>query len=126
MPVLPTHDPLNVPATHEQINAMRDLLEGAPVYVGEILIDIDERSEKRLQDAIELWDDLEVETLDWTMGDNSVIAVTKEDLIYLLNEAKIARGVRALQLHNITRQMKASGTTTLRDLENLKEQFTPV
>lgn len=125
MPVLPTHDPLAIPATREQVNAIRDILEGAPVTVDGQLIDIDERSEKRLQDAIELWDDLETETLEWTMGDNTTVAVTKADLVYLLGEAKVARGRRAMSLHTEARAFKQSPGTTLRDLATWFSSYAP-
>src|SRR5690606_23989697 len=58
MPALPHHDPLSVIASREQISARHAELEAAPIQVFDFMIDCDERSERRMRNTLEHWDDL--------------------------------------------------------------------
>jgi Domain of unknown function (DUF4376) len=120
LPQLPQHDPLNVPATRQQINNLRDELEAAQVVVNGVPVDIHERAEKRIQDAIDMWDALGQATLSWTMGDNSEVPLDKQGLIDLLASAKQARALRGLSIHVSAKVFKGNSQTSLRDLENWK------
>jgi len=121
VPRLPKYDPLDVPASKEDINRLRDELEVAPVTVLGHYIDFDEKSEKRMVDAIALWDELGEEVLAWTMADNSEVQLSKPQLEDILVAARIARGTRALALHQRAKQFKAQGGT-LRDLQDWRDE----
>lgn len=118
MPKLPQHDPLAVPANYQEITQLRNALEAAPVLVEGVLVDIDERSEKRMQKAIDYWNDLGVQSIDWILADDTTLTVTRQELIVLLASARRARALRGMQLHQAARTFKADPTTTRRDLAN--------
>ena len=129
MPQLQKHDPLNVPATLEQINAKHKELESSPVLVFGVSLDCDERAEMRMRNTIEHWDDLplqdgvieEIEgtkVVVWTMGDNSIATFNKPVLETVFAEMLKQRAIRATALFSALRQLKADPTTTLRNIQN--------
>lgn len=99
------------------INNIRDQLETGRVTVDGHLIDIDERAEKRMSDALELWDALGVTPLPWTLGDNTVLHVDKAQLQRFYDEGRRLRALRSLQLHTEARALKDNLDTTQEDID---------
>lgn len=101
----------------QTINPIRDELEASRVTVDGHLIDIDERAEKRMSDALTLWDDMGVTTLEWTLGDNTQLTVDKAQLQRFYDEGRRLRALRALQLHSESRALKDNLDTTQDDID---------
>lgn len=100
------------------MNAMRDTLESSPVTALGHTVDADEKSDKRMAEALAVWDSLGQASIDWTMADNSVVPLTKADLQDLYDEMRRVRALRGLQLHARARQLKAQlPDLTLRDIQ---------
>lgn len=117
MPTLPTYDPLAVPVNRQEVNVVRDFLEGSPVLLNGFWIDMDDRAEKRLTDAIELWDAFEQEGIEWTLADNSKQWLTLFELQAVLSEGKRLRALRSFQLHQEANLYKTQESTQ-RDMVN--------
>lgn len=141
MPALPHHDPLNVIASREQINARHAELEAAPIQVFDFMIDCDERSERRMRNTLERWDDLELlpgvvelveingvptKVINWTMADNSVEQLTKSMLENVFEEMLRKRTQRAAVLFAKSKSLKSNSATTLRDIDNAESWLTPL
>ena len=96
-------NPDNKPATTSQIKAWRDKHESSPVEVTLGSFDCDPLSVLRMSDAIAQFDMIPTlnpdDTLNWILGDNSVLPMTKADLISTLAEIKTTRAVRSATLH---------------------------
>jgi len=96
-------NPDNKPATTSQIKAWRDKHESSPVEVTLGSFDCDPLSVLRMSDAIAQFDMIPTlnpdDTLNWILGDNSVLPMTKADLISTLAEVKTTRAVRSATLH---------------------------
>ena len=96
-------NPDNKPATTSQIKAWRDKHESSPVEVTLGSFDCDPLSVLRMSDAIAQFDMIPTlnpdDTLNWILGDNSVLPMTKADLISTLAEVKATRAVRSATLH---------------------------
>ena len=91
----------------EKIRRIRVTKEIEPVEVGVLLVDADPASIDRMESALNIWSILGQATIDWTMADNSVVPLTEVELIALLDNVKIARGVRGAQLHQYASTLKA-------------------
>lgn len=120
-------DLLAVPATNDQINERHRELEVMPVMVYGNLMDANERSEKRIQDAIEAFDDLPlhagvIEEIDgvkhirWKDAANVSHPMTKEALIAVKAELIKQRAIRATTLFGQLQEFKSTGAT-LRQLQ---------
>lgn len=129
MPQLPTHDPLAVPAGHDEIHQRWLELEAAPVMAQGHLVDFDERSEKRMVDTVEQWDSLPevpgavvveegVKRVHWRMADNTAVPFSESELLAFLLAARAARAVRGAALFAQAQAFKADPATTRRDLAN--------
>lgn len=133
MPLLAPFDPLNVPANHDQISSRYRDLEASPVVVFGLLLDCDDRSEIRMRNTLDYWDDLDLEpgvieehgdarsgkVVVWKMGDNSLEPLTKNMLSEFLNEMLKQRAIRGTILFAALQRFKANPATTLRDIEKL-------
>ena len=115
-------DLLDVPATNEQINERHRELEVMPVMVFGNLMDANERSEKRIQDAIEAFDDLPLHTnvieevdgvkyIRWKDAMNVSRPMTKEALIAVKVELIKKRAIRATALFAQLQEFKSTGCT---------------
>lgn len=120
-------DLLAVPATIDQINERHRELEVMPVMVYGNLMDANERSEKRIQDAIEAFDDLPVHAnvvemvgaekiIKWKDAGNNSHPLNKAALIAVKAELIKQRAIRATVLFAQLQEYKANGCT-LRDLQ---------
>ena len=95
-------NPDNQPATWEQIRNLRDQNELAPVNTSFGIFDCDERSDARMQEAMEQFHNLPTVVdgvLQWKRADNTFIGLTLTQLQEVQAEIKTARAVRAAQLH---------------------------
>lgn len=111
MPTLPTFDPLAVPVNRQEINAVRDFLEGSPVLLGDFWFDFDDRAEKRMTDALELWDEFDQEDIEWTLADNSRQWLTLSELQDTYEDGKRLRAIRAFRLHQEATVYKTQEST---------------
>lgn len=109
----------------QTINPIRDRLEEGRVTVDGHLIDIDERAEKRMTDALKLWDDLGVATIPWVLGDNTEFPVDKAQLQRFYDEGVRLRALRALQLHAESRALKDNLDTTEADIQAWVATYQP-
>lgn len=104
-------NPLNKPATWDDIRHQRDQREQASLSVNGLLVDANEISVKRIELAIEQFDDLP--TLDdqgrltWKMADNSLVPLYLPELRDLLAGIKRGLAIRAARLHVIAEQLRA-------------------
>lgn len=90
------------------INRLRDSFESSPVLVNAThLIDADEKSEARMKNAILLWDILGQETIAWTLADNSVVDLSKDELQTVYDGMIQTRGIRGLVLHQYAATLKS-------------------
>ena len=118
MPTLPKHDPLALKsASREQINARRDELEEAPVEVDGKLFDADERSDRRMFEVLENWSSLGLDSIEWTLADNTTAILTRQELEVAHASIRQKRTARGLALHKRAWEFKLSPNTTLRDIE---------
>jgi hypothetical protein len=96
-------NPDNKPATTSQIKAWRNTHEASPVTTTLGSFDCDMLSEKRMQDAIDEFDNLTTlnsnGTLNWVLGDNSVVSFTKAQLQSTIIEVVTERAMRSASLH---------------------------
>lgn len=96
-------NPINKTATWEQIKNKRDELEKSPVDTDLFgSFDADEISTLRLSEAIEQFDLLPTLVdgkLTWKRADNTLISLTKADLISVFDEIKQKRSIRSATLH---------------------------
>lgn len=120
-------DLLAVPATIDQINERHRELEVMPVVVYGNLMDANERSEKRIQDAIEAFDDLPlhvgvieeidgVKYIQWKDAANVSHPMTKDTLTAVKVELVKQRAIRATVLFGQLQEHKINGCT-LRQLQ---------
>ncbi|GAA4651295.1 hypothetical protein GCM10023116_35790 [Kistimonas scapharcae] len=120
MPSLQPYDALaQQPADRDDINAARDRMEIAPIQVGGYMVDCDPKSETRMVNALQVFDTIApTGTLDWTMADNSVVALTRPQLDVVYNDMLVARAVRSAQLHARATEIKGRlPGVTMRDIE---------
>lgn len=123
MPKLQTYDPLSeTQATRQDLKDARNTIEGLPVLANSTPIDIDERSELRMREALEFWDIVGEETINWTLADGTVRALNKEQLESLLLNARILRANRAAQVHLEYRNRKLL-PQTLRDCQDWIDSY---
>ena len=96
-------NPDNRPATWEQIKQWRDIHEVAPIETSYGVFDCDDRSDKRLQEQLDLFDQLTTlnpdGSLNWKMADNTWQSFTKEALADAYNQVRVKRAKRAGVLH---------------------------
>lgn len=117
MPILAQHDPKAVAASAQQVNLERDRLETLPLEANSLLFDVDEKSDRRMLEAIELAPELGVTSYTWTLADNTQIELTVQELSDIYQELRIKRAARAQQLHQEALTFKVNGCT-VRDLVN--------
>ena len=121
-------DPMERLATSEEIKSFHRELEQSPIIVFGYLLDCDERSELRMRDALSTWDarpvqsgmfeDLNgVRVIYWTLGNNNVIPINKNQLQSFFDEMLIQRAIRGANLYRRYRELKSSGCT-LRELND--------
>lgn len=101
----------------QAVNPVRDRLEAAPVRVDGYLIDIDERAEKRMADALGLWSELGFQGIPWVLADNSELIITKPQLQRFYDEGRRLRAIRSLQLHAESRALKNDLSTSPADID---------
>jgi hypothetical protein len=115
-------DPLDNPATPMQIRDRHRELEIMPIEVFGILMDADERSEKRIQDAVEAFDDLPLEpgvveeingtkVILWKAADNSTHALDKATLKRVTKELVKQRAIRGTTLFKQLQLFKNTGAS---------------
>lgn len=95
-------NPDNRPATWEQVKHWRDAHEGAPVDTLHGAFDADDRSERRMSDAHNFFDDIpknEDGTITWKRADNTFIDLTGPQLLGVYVEVMEKRAARAALLH---------------------------
>jgi (p)ppGpp synthase/HD superfamily hydrolase len=85
-------------------------MEQRPISVtiplGTFNVDCDTISETRMSNAIAVWSELGVSTINWTMADNSFHALSLSDLTHLRDNMIVARGLRSLTLHQYAAGLK--------------------
>ncbi|MFS1522773.1 DUF4376 domain-containing protein [Microbulbifer sp. 2304DJ12-6] len=111
MPKLPEYDPLNVPASREQINTWRRTQEEAPLFVGGFQLDVDQDSLHRLQLRIHNWEQIGTANVAWMTADNHQVWLTKDDLGKLYAHAMTEKARRSSVLHDTAQQFKRDGVT---------------
>lgn len=98
------------PVTREQIRRKRESLEQAPVWVNGFLVDCDAESERRMNDVIDSWHDLQHTLVgnyvQWRMADNVIEGLSRSDLIDLLRGMRTARALRTDLLHAKQREFE--------------------
>ena len=96
-------NPLNKSASWEDIKALRDKFEQAPIEVTPYgLVQVDSLSESRMREAMMYFDDLpknEQGGIYWKMADNTLVSLSQTDLTEMLAECLRLRAVRAAHLH---------------------------
>ena len=91
------------PATWDQIRQIRDQLETAPINVNGHVFDADERSQRRMESALEHWESLP--TLDsegrlgWKLADNSYVYLNRYELNNVFRDIRSETAQRAVKLH---------------------------
>ena len=104
-------DPAKAPATWDEIKAIRDSLEQAPLEACGYVFDVDPISLKRIEMAIEQFDELP--TLDaqgrltWKLADNSLVPVTKTELQTVYQALRRGLALRAAALHVVAESLRA-------------------
>lgn len=123
-------DPLDAPASIEDIKEVHLKFETAPIEVSGILFDADDRSETRLRNSIAAFDLLplipnQVEVVDgvklvyWKGADGISTPLTKEALTSGLDTLIILRGVRGAILFNKYQYLKRTlGTHTINQVRS--------
>lgn len=119
----PTLDELKVTKVSE-LKAKRDLLEVQDVTYNNNTYDFDEKSRDRLDIAYKaLSAQKNGVTINWTMANNTTVAITKEDILNVFIEA----AERSNDLHITYRSLKekAEAATTQEELDEIdfSEQF---
>lgn len=111
-------NPLNQVATWEQVKAKRNELEVSPIMVPKGIFDADRDSIMRINTAITAFDALPNLTvnneLGWKTYDNTVVLMTKTDLVGL--QEAVAQ--RASLIFYYAEQIFAN-STLVKDLDNL-------
>lgn len=115
-------DPLDRPATNEEVKQKHLELEQSPIEVFGVLLDCDERSELRMRDAISTWDERPLQpgmfeevngetVIYWTLGNNQVVPINKPTLQSFYAEMLKQRAIRGANLYRRYRQIKSDGCT---------------
>lgn len=135
MPALPKHDPLNRPATKEEIQNLLLKFEQSPIDVGGFLIDCDARSERLMSEALSTWNFRPVEpgwfedinvagdisrVIYWKLADNKKHPFSLEELTGIFSEMKFARTIRSQSLWAACQRFKTAGVNLryAQDIEN--------
>ncbi len=118
MPRLAPYDQLaETLATRADINRRRAELETAPIRIGDYWLECDPQSERRMLEAIDVFEDLGVNTLAWTMADNRTVPLNRTELRELYRHLKKSRAQRSMTLHRKAQAFKARlPEVTLRDV----------
>lgn len=129
MPQLPKYDPLDVPASVDQINIMRNKLEQSPIVANGYSVDCEPVSEERMRSTVTYWDDLpETEgvvegtgsnrVIFWRLADNTVASFNRETLADLLSEMVKNRAIRSSILFTSAGRFKDNPNTTIREIQS--------
>ncbi len=118
MPRLAPYDQLaETLATRADINRRRAELETAPILIGDYWVECDLQSERRMLEAIDVFEGLGVDTLAWTMADNRTVSLDRTELRKLYGRMKKFRAQRSMKLHRKAQAFKAQlPEVTLRDV----------
>jgi len=115
-------NPLNKPATWDEIKARRDVIEQLPISLVEGAFDADEISLKRMELA--LLEFANLPTLDaqskltWKLADNTLLPLTQVELQSVYDRVRTALAVRSATLHGSAGALLQSGAL-LKDLTPL-------
>jgi len=105
-------NPDNRPATWEQVKHWRDTHEQAPVETSLGAFDADDRSERRMSDAHNFFDEIPKNaegTITWKRADNTFIDLTGPQLLGVYVELMEKRAARAAVLHQKAEQFRQMG-----------------
>lgn len=93
------------------INELREQLEESPVSVtiarGTYIVDANETSIRRMLNGVDAWNASSRSQIDWTMVDNSVVSLNRNEFIALKTESQRIKAERALRLHDHAQALKA-------------------
>lgn len=111
MPILETYDPLNVPASKEDVNDVREIVLNLPVEVeiegiGFVVVDADNKSLEAMKETLFDWSSLDIEYISWRMSDNKEVSLSEDQLEELYYGIKAARAKRRFSVFKETSEMK--------------------
>lgn len=111
MPKLETYDPLNVPASKEDVNDVREIVLNLPVEVeiegiGFVVADADNKSLEAMKETLFDWQYLGIESISWRMTDNKEVPLSEDQLEELYYGIKAARAKRRFSVFKETSEMK--------------------
>ncbi|MEW5251057.1 DUF4376 domain-containing protein [Microbulbifer sp. 2201CG32-9] len=119
MPRLPEYDPLDVPATRQQVNDWRRDQEEAPLLVDGFFLDVDRESLHRMELRLNHWDQMGTASVAWMTAENHQLWLAQNDLRKLYDNALVEKSRRSAALHKAAQQFKRDGAT-LRQLREWK------
>lgn len=99
-------------ATWEAVKAIRDEIEQYPIKCNGVLFDSDELSIKRMELAVEQFDNLPTVNdgkLAWKAFDNSIQWLTKIELSDTKQNIRMALAMRSSRLHTAAEYIRLSG-----------------
>ncbi len=124
MPTI-VHDALDRVATAAEIKQYREAIEALPIQCADgKVFDADERSEKRMDDAIENWLLLSLATINWRLTNNTTVPLSLAQLTAYRNEIIQKRAIRAFTIYPEYLTFRATPSTTVRILEDWKDTYT--
>lgn len=111
MPKLETYDPLNVPASKEDVNDVREIVLNLPVEVeiegiGFVVVDADNKSLEAMKETLFNWSSLDIEYISWRMSDNKEVPLSEDQIEELYYGIKSARAKRRFSVFKETSEMK--------------------
>lgn len=115
-------DPGLVPAPWADIKRKRDAIEVMPISVNGNSYDVDERSRRRMELALDQWENLP--TLDqdnklaWKLATNDYVLLSKTELTDVLNSITVLLAQRAANLHVRAEEILQEGKTVA-EIEDL-------
>lgn len=123
MPKLQQYDPLNTPASSDEIRAAWLEIMELPVTAGDgKVFQYDLVSERLMKSAVDGWDVAGITTLNWRLNDNTTVTVDKTQLQSYIDQLEIARTLRGFVLDAEYVAFKSNGATK-RELANWRKSY---
>ncbi len=112
MPQLPSYDPLDVPAPLDELKAARLLCFLAPVEDDQNRVfQFNLEDEKTMEDTLLVLNTDPTLSLNWRLLDNSEVSVNAVSLASILDELRLKRALRGVQVDAEYMVFKTNGVT---------------